>query len=1459
MSSGLSKWQDWDAVLESRVRRALNKWAVENEFDVGLRGWFTAGHSSEPVAVLSLSREGAMVRQVVAKFYREAPEQAARLIARVHSDAPDEFKRHLVSGHLEPIQLQPDCWCFMQDVAGGDWTAVRPLTEVVASGLIGVVAVEDLAASLVGDWNHGSALPAPTDEPLGELLRSILGRRLLPGQGITRWATSAGVSLCGDPILGRSREFLSINPFALLSDPLVSEITVPSVIRGRAHGDLSGRNILVPIDPPQPDGFKLIDLDRYATAAPLARDPMHLLVALAIDRFRDSTPTASEQEALLKALADPGRSSPSVDPHSFESVVRAVYRGSRRLALQSGYGGDWAAQCQVAVVAAALMHLGRDLRFSNQTSADRESAQDEAKWWCLELAAQAASHFVHLRQARDSYAPTSIGERSDDPEADAVPGSVASHVQAVVHDRLRLVVAGLAEDTPMATQLRRHLDALPVELLFRTSRGVHNDDSLASSLSLTDLVLHVPASEDSESEQARAILANAAAQQVPVLSVMHTSPERLQTGSGPDKWERALQSGTFNSASSQSLVDAVREIASPQFVAMLCESRREHARSRYPSVIEGAYRRARADLAYFDSRARLEHSRSKGQLPQTAGTPHGQLSQRTGPPTTIPYFGAPPRLPLDLRLNRGEEYGELVQSLASSSAPVCLLGSDGIGLTALTRALFDDLQANKITLQYDCYVYLTCQGPYPFTAGHLLEALAHLVPDPSRSEALIGKSNDSKFTWSELSAEIVAALDGTQVLLVIDDVSAMLDEDRRPAETNLRNLLAMLAVPSGPVQMLFVGKCAPSEPDSVRCSVDMGLGEPHASELLAHMDADDSLDFALGDERSRRDIVRLSDGYPRVMELVFAVLRGDSTSAPPSNLIRRVTSQETGSVLRPLWNAALANLDRVERRVLLALAVFGRPVDDTAVDFLLAPLLPGVASRPVLDEMARRRLIVKSENRFALSRDGDDGDRLVLLDSLPQGHTKDRSAGAPGFSKIGLAYRAASFYDRQPIRPKNVDDLSDLLARVELLVESCAFDEALKEMAAIEERYLDGWGAGAAFQRTRGLLNETMSSGPARDEYLVIHNLSRLGNSFLQQGDAAVAVRYFGEATDRAEAAHRRRTFNVAMLQLGSAQLVNGDSAAAQQSFKDVVADSLHSGHSVVAATALVGLSRIDLQRGHFDAGLVSVAQGLTLLEEQRGRDAQTIFDPAKVRADLLVNRAVAFGCMGRHSQAQAVLYEAGGYLSNGDVVRQGGLDELRARLFLDEGDVASALRCAKEAVEKGARTGNRNLITEAAVALTLAQLISGRHSSARDSARHAVNFSSDALTAIPRTLLGLSMLFDRNPAKRGEAALPLHQGFNRARRLVASDGRHWSMQECAGLASLGLSLVDVSDRSARLVDAQVHLRQAREAAPQLTLGNRMRTLLGALRPAFDALGDSYNAIQRTATGAETSEGSGMV
>ena len=90
------------------------------------------------------------------------------------------------------------------------------------------------------------------------------------------------------------------------SVPSHSAVGLFLVSSGVLHGDLNLGNVLMPVDPPRPREYKLIDLGRFSPTAPLARDPMHLLLSIAIEWLKGGiAPAMLLSRALIKVIVTP--------------------------------------------------------------------------------------------------------------------------------------------------------------------------------------------------------------------------------------------------------------------------------------------------------------------------------------------------------------------------------------------------------------------------------------------------------------------------------------------------------------------------------------------------------------------------------------------------------------------------------------------------------------------------------------------------------------------------------------------------------------------------------------------------------------------------------------------------------------------------------------------------------------------------------------------------------------------------------------------------------------------------------------------------------------------------------------------------------------------------------------------------------------------------------------------------
>ncbi|MEU4240018.1 AAA family ATPase [Actinoplanes sp. NPDC026619] len=250
--------------------------------------------------------------------------------------------------------------------------------------------------SVIADWNPWG--PTPRRRTTRQFIKDIVGARC--GE-VLDWLPTAPAPTGLDP-----RSFL---------DGDHAGIPIQNVLTGNAHGDLSARNILIKASPGAAAGdFRLIDYDHFAADAALANDPMHLLVALALDEYGE---VRSRPGSYIDVIVNPDAAVPR-QLNDFRDISRAIHEAVKSsLDEELGFGGEWAPQCQLALVGAALVHLGRTLHLDPQPHIASEELQQEAKQWCYDLAAAAATRFL------DEHA--GHGRRSDS-RALPAPTSAAS-------------------------------------------------------------------------------------------------------------------------------------------------------------------------------------------------------------------------------------------------------------------------------------------------------------------------------------------------------------------------------------------------------------------------------------------------------------------------------------------------------------------------------------------------------------------------------------------------------------------------------------------------------------------------------------------------------------------------------------------------------------------------------------------------------------------------------------------------------------------------------------------------------------------------------------------------------------------------------------------------------------------------------------------------------------------------
>ncbi|SNY36950.1 hypothetical protein [Paractinoplanes atraurantiacus] len=358
--------------LDAELRR---RW----HFDLEHRRWFDAGRSGSPVASVIRRNPGAEHR--ILKFCTNRQAQELR---HALSTQNAFVRRHLVEIGDETIVLGDDSCAVLMRVAGDNIEALQSLRDLRAAER--AVDYRTIVASLIGEWNDLEPRPEP------RTVRSVVGGIVGPKRGrALRWI--------------RKTAPRNLAPVSLLAGEAGRWI-MPEVFVGRAHGDLNTRNILIPAVPSVTSaGFQLIDFDHFAPDAPLARDPMHLLVAMALEEFDDRP---AQRRDFLKAIVDPDQEGISVKAADFVEVSRAVHAACAAAFPESkGFAGHWREQCLLALAGVALRHTGRDPRTKNP---------EKARQWCYDLAVAAAKGFTEIQKKRKDSIPRMPAPASDTAE-----------------------------------------------------------------------------------------------------------------------------------------------------------------------------------------------------------------------------------------------------------------------------------------------------------------------------------------------------------------------------------------------------------------------------------------------------------------------------------------------------------------------------------------------------------------------------------------------------------------------------------------------------------------------------------------------------------------------------------------------------------------------------------------------------------------------------------------------------------------------------------------------------------------------------------------------------------------------------------------------------------------------------------------------------------------------------------
>jgi tetratricopeptide (TPR) repeat protein len=555
------------------------------------------------------------------------------------------------------------------------------------------------------------------------------------------------------------------------------------------------------------------------------------------------------------------------------------------------------------------------------------------------------------------------------------------------------------------------------------------------------------------------------------------------------------------------------------------------------------------------------------------GSSADRPSDLTPPPPSpaIPGNGWFGRFPQDVRdfQNRVEQRARLVRLLRDESVPlVVVTGVDGIGKTAMLSHLLWAVRRGQqlgdgARLELPHVLYVELRRPQAATLSSLLSAIKPLVAKAAM-DRLRGVIDDDTTTAVKKAEALADAFEGRRVLIVLDDFEELVDPDTQKLwdprlQAVVDGLLDLspghvkvVALTSVPLDALWLANVGRLE-EPLRLG---GLPQDYAEELLRAKSSEAHAWLERLTPEHRTAAWKRLGGHPRAIQTLAACI-GIQPQAVLSVLLEdRALPREVDNAL---MGRTLAHLGRAERLVLAALAVYGLPVPETAIDELLGSPANGTSRRRALGRLLQLELVRIYEDPATDGSPGASGSTRFELHLAPRDLLLEDIPEEPGeapydhatLTRTALLRRGADWFQSVAASaPKAIGDLWPKFGEFDLLVRARDYDEAAMVLYEIATPYLLTWGYADTLL---GKLSRV--DGKVSDPEVELAVAGLLGHAYQQLARHEEALAALARARGLAERqGDNENLARVSLLEAGSSYSIGKVSAAARAYRKGVTA-----------------------------------------------------------------------------------------------------------------------------------------------------------------------------------------------------------------------------------------------------------------------------------------------------------------